>query len=323
MSAGIFALLDDVAALARLAAASIDDVGAAAAKATVKATGVVVDDTAVTPQYVHGIAAHRELPIIKKIAVGSLRNKLLLILPAAMVLSSFLPSALPVLLICGGTYLAFEGAEKIWERIAPHAEHESDVEIVEHTVLEEKTLIAGAVRTDFILSAEIMVIALATVAEQGFWSRLFSMIVVAIAITIGVYGVVAAIVKMDDVGLSLAQRRPAAVRAAGRFLVAAMPKLLASLSAVGTVAMLWVGGHILLVNVAELRWWEAPYGLVHDLEHEVSHALEHAGSALARVAGLGGWLVNTVLSALAGLVVGAIVAVVMHFVPRRKGSGGH
>ncbi|MDO7867475.1 DUF808 domain-containing protein [Nocardioides jiangxiensis] len=306
MSAGLFGLLDDIAALARLAAASIDDVGAAAGKATLKATGVVVDDTAVTPQYVHGIAAERELPIIKKIAVGSLRNKLVFILPAALLLSQFLPSALPVLLILGGTYLAFEGAEKVWEAFAHHDDHVGDLETVEHTPHEEKQLIAGAVRTDFILSTEIMVIALDSVKDEAFLARLAILVVVAIAITIGVYGVVAAIVKMDDVGLLLAGRKSPGVQRFGRGLVAAMPKVLSTLSTVGIVAMLWVGGHILLVNVHELGWWEGPYELVHHLEHAV-----HGGAV--------GWLVNTGCSAVVGLAVGALVAVVLHLLPHRTG----
>lgn len=316
MSAGLFGLLDDIAALARLAAASIDDVGAAAAKATAKSAGVVIDDTAVTPQYVHGIAAERELPIIKKIAVGSLRNKLIFILPVAMLLSQFLPEALPVLLILGGTYLAFEGAEKVWEHFAHHDDLVGDLETVEHTPDEEKKLIAGAVRTDFILSTEIMVIALNSVAGESFWSRLAIMLVVAVAITIGVYGVVAAIVKMDDVGLSLSQRSSALVQKVGRGLVAAMPKLLSTLSTVGIVAMLWVGGHILLVNVAELGWWEWPYDTVHHWELEIHHALEHG--TFGALAGSLAWLVNTAASAVVGLLVGAIVAVVLHLVPHKK-----
>ena len=320
MSAGLFGLLDDVAALARLAAASIDDVGAAAAKATGKATGVVIDDTAVTPQYVHGIAAERELPIIKRIAIGSLRNKLLVILPIAMLLSQFLPSALPVLLILGGTYLAFEGAEKLYERFAHDDGLAEDVETVERSPTEEKDLIAGAVRTDFILSTEIMVIALDSVADEGFASRLAIMLVVAVAITLGVYGVVAAIVKMDDAGLSLAQRSTAGVQAFGRLLVAGMPKLLAALSAVGIVAMLWVGGHILLVNLAELGLWESPYALLHHLEREAQVLLEH--SALPGLGGAAGWLVNTALSAVAGLAVGAVAVGVMHSLPRRKEHSG-
>jgi hypothetical protein len=323
MSAGLFGLLDDIAALARLAAASIDDVGAAAAKATAKSAGVVIDDTAVTPQYVHGIAAEREIPIVKKIAIGSLRNKLLFILPAALLLSQFLPSALPVLLILGGTYLAFEGAEKVWEHVTHHDDLVGDLETVEHTPEEEKKLIAGAVRTDFILSTEIMVIALDSVKDESFASRLAIMVVVAVAITIGVYGVVGAIVKMDDAGLALSQRRSPAVQKFGRGLVAAMPKLLSTLSTVGIVAMLWVGGHILLVNVHELGWWEGPYDLVHHLEHEVHHWFDHAGGVLHSLAGTAGWLVNTALSAVVGLLVGAIVAVVMHVLPHRKGAEAH
>jgi hypothetical protein len=318
MSAGLFGLLDDIAALARLAAASIDDVGAAAAKATAKSAGVVIDDTAVTPQYVHGIAAARELPIIKKIAIGSLRNKLLFILPVAMLLSQFFPQALPVLLILGGTYLAFEGAEKVWEAITHHDDLVGDLETVEHTPEEEKKLIAGAVRTDFILSTEIMVIALNSVAEEPFFTRLAIMLVVAVAITIGVYGVVAAIVKMDDVGLALSLRRSPGVQRFGRFLVAAMPKLLSTLSTVGIVAMLWVGGHILLVNVHELHWWDWPYELVHGWEHDVHHALEHAGGVGKALAGAAGWLVNTAASAVVGLLVGAVVVVIMHLVPHKK-----
>jgi len=310
MSAGLFALLDDVAALARLAAASIDDVGAAAGKATLKATGVVVDDTAVTPQYVHGIAAERELPIIKKIAIGSLRNKLLFILPAALLLSQFLPQALPVLLIIGGTYLAFEGAEKVWEFLHHHDDHVGDLETVEHTPHEEKQLVAGAVRTDFILSTEIMVIALDSVKDETFVARLAILVVVAIAITIGVYGVVAAIVKMDDVGLLLSQRRTSGVRALGRGLVAAMPKVLSVLSTVGIVAMLWVGGHILLVGTDTLGW-HAPYGFVHHLEEDVHHWIEGAGGVLA-------WLVNTAASAVIGLVVGGVVVAIMHVLPFGK-----
>ena len=205
MSGGLFALLDDVAALAKLAAASVDDVGAAAGRASAKAAGVVVDDTAVTPQYVAGVAAQRELPIIKKIAIGSLRNKILFILPAALVLSEFLPWLLTPLLMLGGTYLCYEGAEKVYEKLAGHHGPEETPQEQfgpEH----EGPMVAGAIRTDFILSAEIMVIALNEVADEPFLSRAIILLVVAVAITILVYGVVAAIVKMDDVGLHLTER---------------------------------------------------------------------------------------------------------------------
>ena len=314
MSAGLFGLLDDVAAIAKLAAASVDDVGAAAGRATTKAAGVVVDDTAVTPQYVHGVAAERELPIVKTIALGSIRNKLLFILPAALLLSEFLPDLLPIILMVGGTFLAYEGAHKIWHKVSGHHDHE--VPVTEIGPEAEKQMIAGAIRTDLILSAEIMVIALDEVAAETFWSRLAILVVVAFAITIAVYGVVAMIVKMDDTGVLLTQRRSALAQRVGRGLVAGMPKLLAVISVVGTVAMLWVGGHILLVNVHEVGWWDAPYDWVHGLEHDVKVAVGgFLGATLA-------WLANTAVSAAIGLVVGAVVVAVVSVLPfgRKKDS---
>jgi predicted DNA repair protein MutK len=308
MSAGLFALLDDVAVLARLAAASIDDIGAAAGRATVKAAGVVVDDTAVTPQYVHGLAAERELPIIRRIAIGSLRNKLLFILPAALLLSQFLPQLLTPILMLGATYLCFEGAEKVWGRIRGHDDHAAPVAAAGEDA--EKFMVTGAIRTDFILSAEIMVIALNEVADQSFWPRLIILAVVAVVITVAVYGVVAGIVKMDDIGLALAQRSSKFAQRIGRGLVAFMPKLLAALALIGTVAMLWVGGHILLLGTDTLGW-HAPYGLVHHAEEAVHHAVAGVGGVLA-------WLVNTAASAVIGLVVGAVVVAVVHVLPFGK-----
>ena len=304
MAGGLVALLDDIAALVKLAAASIDDVGAAAAKASVKATGVVVDDTAVTPRYVQGLAPERELPIIKKIALGSLRNKLLVILPVIMVLSQFLPWLLTPILMVGGAYLCYEGAEKVWELVSGHHEDEGEPGDVD-----EKTVVSGAIRTDFILSAEIMVIALNEVETEPFVSRLIILVIVALLITALVYGVVGLIVKMDDVGLKLAERESGASQRIGRGLVKGMPRLLSILSTVGIAAMLWVGGHILLVGVDELGWHPL-YDFVHHLEEGV-----------AGVAGVGGilaWLVNTLASALIGLVVGAVVVAVLHVLPRRK-----
>ena len=308
MSGGLFALLDDVAALARMAAASVDDVGAAAGRASVKAAGVVVDDTAVTPQYVRGVTADREFPIVKKIAIGSLRNKLLFILPAALLLSQFLPWALTPLLMLGGTYLCYEGFEKVWGAIRGHHDHDEPAALQGPEA--EKTVVSGAIRTDFILSAEIMVIALNEVAEEPFVSRALLLIVVAIAITLLVYGVVAAIVKMDDAGLALAQRESAGAQKLGRGLVHAMPRLMTVISVVGTAAMLWVGGHILLNGVDDLGW-HALYDLVHHAEEAVHDAVEGIGAALA-------WLVNTAASALIGLVVGAVVVAVMHVLPFGK-----
>jgi predicted DNA repair protein MutK len=316
MAGGLFALLDDVAALARIAAASVDDVGAAAGRASAKAAGVVVDDTAVTPQYLHGSAAERELPIIKKIAIGSLRNKLLFILPAALLLSQFLPQALPVLLIVGGTYLAYEGAHKVWERVSGHGGH-AEEELAaqgEFTPEHEQRTIATAIRTDFILSAEIMVIALKEVVDSqpdaGFLMRAVILAVVAVFITALVYGVVALIVKMDDIGVRLTTRASAAAQRLGHALVSAMPRLLAVITLVGTLAMLWVGGHILLVSLDELGW-HAPYDLVHHAEVAVHDAVAGVGALL-------GWVVNTLASAVVGLAVGAVVVLVMHLVSRRR-----
>ncbi len=315
MSGGLAALLDDIAAMAKLAAASIDDVGAAAGRASAKAAGVVVDDTAVTPRYVTGFTPDRELPMIKKIAIGSLRNKLLLILPAALLMSQFVPWLLTPLLMLGGTYLCYEGAEKIWERFAGHdSGHETPAVVAgpDH----EKTMVSGAIRTDFILSAEIMVIALNEVAQEPLVSRAIILIVVAIAITLGVYGVVALLVKMDDIGLALTKNRSGAAQAFGQGLVTAMPKVLAALSIIGTVAMLWVGGHILLVGADDLGWHD-PYALVHHAEEWVAHATGALGGFL-------GWLTNTFFSAIVGLVVGAVVVAVLHVLPRRsKDAAAH
>ena len=313
MSAGLFGLLDDVAAIARLAAASIDDVGAAAGRATTKAAGVVVDDTAVTPQYVHGVTPDRELPIIKRIAVGSLRNKMLLILPVALLLSQFLPWLLTPILMMGGAYLCYEGAHKIWGRIRGHDDHA--VPVAEVGADAEKTMVAGAVRTDLILSAEIMVIALNEVAAEGFWSRLAILTVVALVITVVVYGFVALLVKIDDVGLHLAQRAGAGSQRLGRGLVNAMPHVLSFISVVGTAAMLWVGGHIELVGLDDVGW-HAPYDLVHHLEEDVHHAVPGIGGVLA-------WLVNTAASAVLGLVVGAVVLAVVHLLPLGRQEKAH
>ena len=282
MSAGLFGLLDDVAALARLAAASVDDIGAAAGRATAKAAGVVIDDTAVTPQYVHGITADRELPMIKRIAIGSLRNKLLFILPAALLLSQFVPWLVTPILMVGATYLCYEGAEKVLAWFTGHDAHAAPTATVGEDA--EKQMTAGAIRTDFILSAEIMVIALNEVASERFWSRFVILVVVAIVITAAVYGVVALIVKMDDIGLNLAQRSSKFAQKLGRGLVAAMPKLLSALSTIGTVAMLWVGGHILLLGTDTLGW-HAPYGFVHHFEDLVHRAVVEGHRRCAGVAG--------------------------------------
>ena len=312
MAGGLVALLDDVAVLARAAAASVDDIGAAAARASAKAAGVVVDDTAVTPQYVHGLAAQREVPIIRRIALGSMRNKLLVILPAIMLLSQFLPGLLTPLLMLGATYLCYEGAEKVWAKVTGHDTH---AEPGEEVLPDEDAIVSGAVRTDFILSAEIMVISLNEVTDEPFLSRLAILVVVAVAITVLVYGVVALIVKMDDVGLHLAEKPGSATARIGRGLVKGMPKLLTFLTIVGTAAMLWVGGHILLVGTHDLGW-DLLYDAVHHLE-------EAAHDAAGAVGGVAGWLVNTVASALIGLVVGAVAVVVMGLTLHRRAAAKH
>ncbi|MFN0027075.1 MAG: DUF808 domain-containing protein [Acidimicrobiales bacterium] len=305
MAGGLIGLLDDVAALAKLAAASIDDVGAAAAKASMKAAGVVVDDTAVTPTYVHGLAADRELPIIRRIATGSLRNKLLFILPAALLLSEFVPVLVEIILMMGAVFLCFEGMEKVHHRFGDHDEHD-DVPAAALGEDQEAKTISGAIRTDFILSAEIMVIALKEVIDNGFVSRAIILAVVAVLITAIVYGLVALIVKMDDFGLRLVETGSGGSARIGRGLVSGMPKLLSGLSTVGTAAMLWVGGHILLVGAHELGW-HAPYDLVHSWE-EPFHKVSVLGGVL-------GWLVNTLASAVIGIVVGTVVVLIVSRLP--------
>jgi predicted DNA repair protein MutK len=304
VSAGLAALLDDVAALARLAAASVDDVAAGAGRASMKAAGVIVDDAAVTPRYVEGFRPERELPVIRRIATGSLRNKLLFILPAALLLSELLPDLLTPLLMIGGAYLCYEGAEKVWETVGP-GQHGGHAE--EAAPADEDTLVGGAIRTDFILSAEIMVIALDEVADEPLLSRAVILIGVAFLITAIVYGAVALIVKMDDVGLRMARGGEGPGAALGRGLVRGMPVVMSVLSTVGIAAMLWVGGHILLVGLDELGASFA-YDAVHDVEEEVHDALGGLG-------GLGGWLTNTLASAILGLAVGAVIVAAMHLRP--------
>jgi predicted DNA repair protein MutK len=307
MAGGLVGLLDDVAALAKLAAASVDDVGAAAGRASVKAAGVVVDDAAVTPAYVRGLAADRELPIIKKIALGSLRNKLLFILPVALLLSEVAPTLVEIILMFGGCFLAYEGAHKVIHA-RKHDDHDHDEPAVEQGADAEAKTISGAIRTDFILSAEIMVISLKEVIDEPLLSRAIILALVGLLITGVVYGVVALIVKMDDIGLRLAERPSAGSQRTGRLLVVGMPKLLAWLSVIGTAAMLWVGGHIILVGFDELGWaW--PYHLVHELEHRV-HDLP--------LSGVLSWLLNTLASAVVGFAVGAVIATVVDRLPKRS-----
>jgi uncharacterized protein len=305
MPSGLIALLDDVATIAKLAAASIDDVGFAAGKATTKATGVVIDDTAVTPRYVIGLAPERELPIIGKIAWGSLRNKILILLPAALLLTAFAPFLITPLLMIGGSYLAFEATEKITEKLLHEHEHEEQlVDAMVDPAELEKLQVKGAIRTDFILSAEIMAIALASLGNLTLLTTALALVAVALAITAGVYGVVALIVKLDDIGLHMAQRRRASTRAIGDALVHLVPKMLTALSAIGTAAMLWVGGGILLHGLEELRLFDALPHLLHDWSAAIGESTGAIGPALE-------WLSYAIGSAVAGLIIGGILVVIV------------
>ena len=313
MPTGLVALLDDISVIAKAAAATIDDVGVAATKAGSKAAGVVIDDAAVTPSYVTEFTPDRELPIIRKIALGSLKNKLLILLPAALILSQFLPWAVTPLLMAGGLFLCFEGAEKLLEKLGGEKHGETLEDPISDMAEFEKERTAGAIRTDFILSAEIMAIALAEVAGEPLLSRALILAVVSIVITVAVYGVVALIVKMDDIGLHLVRNRHTAFeKKQGAGMLHAMPHLLAVLSVVGTAAMLWVGGGIIIHGLHELG--------VHgpsDMAHAVQHAVEAGTGALG---GVLGWLSYAVVSAVVGVVLGAIVAVILHGVQKARGK---
>lgn len=304
MPGGLVALLDDVAVIARAAAASIDDVGIAAGRAGSKAAGVVIDDAAVTPSYVTGLSPARELPLIWGITKGSLKNKLLILLPVAILLSEFLPWAVTPLLMIGGAFLCYEGAEKVIEKLGGAKHGKTLDDPIDDPAAFEKARVAGAIRTDLILSAEIMAITLNEVAAESLVTRIGVLAVVGLAITFIVYGAVALIVKMDDVGLHLAEKSGAVSRAIGRGLLAAMPHVLTILSIVGTAAMLWVGGGIVIHGLHELGW-HAPQDIVHAIEVAVEQATGGLGATL-------GWLTNAVLSAVAGLALGSVIAFVLH-----------
>jgi len=306
MASGLIALLDDVAAIAKLAAASLDDAAAQAAKASSKAAGIVIDDAAVTPRYVVGFAAERELPVIGRIAKGSLRNKFLWLLPGALILSFAAPWLITPLLMIGGVYLCLEGYHKVLDLVRPHAHGDHDAaspgteENLTSQQIEEQR-VASAVRTDFILSAEIMAIALGSVAEKPIWLQAIVLAVVGLAMTVLVYGAVAIIVKADDFGANLALSSAGAARAAGRAIVTGMPGLLKGLSLVGMFAMLWVGGGI-LVHGLHVLGVHGPEAAIH---HGAAEPLAK-GFPVPALAGLIEWLVAAVLSGLIGLLVGAI-----------------
>lgn len=309
MPSGLVALLDDVAAITKLAAASLDDVAAATGKAGSKALGVIVDDAAVTPRYVAGFTVARELPIIGKIALGSLRNKLLILLPAALLLSAFASWLVTPLLMLGGAYLCFEGSEKVVEAIfGGHATEAAPVTGDAATLEAQK--VSGAIRTDLILSAEIMAIALAEVAGSPIVTQAIVLALVSLAITVGVYGVVALIVKMDDIGLHLAQRESPAVRAIGRGLVTGMPILMRCLSLIGTAAMIWVGGGILIHGMETF----GVGGPAH-----FSHALSTGAARLPGIGSAAGWAAGAAFAAVVGLIVGGAIVLAHAAIGKLRG----
>lgn len=303
---GLLALLDDVAALAKLAAAQLDDVSAQAAKAGSKVAGVVIDDSAVTPKYLHGLPAAREIPIVLKIARGSLFNKVIVLLPAALLLDAFLPWLLTPLLMLGGAYLCFEGAEKVLHLIAPSTDHGPKPKTLDAAHLERER-VAGAIKTDFILSAEIMTIALASIDADSIWKQALVLFVVAVSITVLVYGSVAILVKADDLGLKMSQTGSlAATRAFGRGIVKAMPSVMAMISAIGTAAMLWVGGSI-VIHGMEVLGWNAIGHFIHDVAAAAAQAVPGTGGALE-------WFVKAVLDGIFGLALGFAVIPVASYV---------
>lgn len=310
MPSGLAALLDDVAAIAKMAAASVDDVSAAASRASVKAAGVVVDDAAVTPGYAMGFSPQRELPIIGKIALGSLKNKFLILLPGALLISAFAPWALTPLLMSGGAYLCFEASEKIWEKLAGHDDGETTPdEMALSSEEQEKKMVGSAIRTDLILSAEITAIALADLAARPLATQAAALAVVGLVITVGVYGAVALIVKMDDIGLHLAGGRSAPTRALGRGLVHAMPIVLSGLASIGTLAMLWVGGGILVHGLHAFHL---------DLLPDLIGSLANAAGRISIIGPVMHWLATAAASAVVGLVTGGIIVAILHFGTRRK-----
>jgi hypothetical protein len=304
MPSGLVALLDDVSVIARAAAASVDDISVAAGKAGTKTAGVVIDDAAVTPSYVTGLSPSRELPIIWSITKGSLFNKLVLLLPGAILLSEFLPGAIIWILMLGGAFLSYEGAEKVMEKLGG-AKHGQTVEDeIRDPAQFEKKRVAGAIRTDLILSAEIMAITLNELDLPTWWERALALALVGVAVTVVVYGAVALIVKMDDIGLHLSEKDSAASQRFGHFLVASVPKLLTLLSVVGTVAMLWVGGGIIVHGTHEIG-----FDLLYNAAHGIEYAVKGATGALS---GVLGWASYAAVSALIGLALGAVIAFVLH-----------
>lgn len=293
MAFGLLALLDDVAALAKAAAASVDDVAASATKASAKTVGVVIDDTAVTPQYVSGITPDREVPVVRRIALGSLRNKFLIVMPIALLLTWLAPQILPVFLLAGGTYLSYEGAEKVMGAFT-----HGDAVPAAAVVVNEDEVVASATRTDLVLSTEIMLIALGNISEPSFSHRIAVLALVALVMTVLVYGTVAVLIKLDDFGMVLRHRDGKGVDAAlGRWILVATPRLFSVINVVGTAAMLWVGGHLLISSADDLG--------LHWMEHVLEALTPHVSSFID-------WAATAAVSGVFGLAVGAVVVGCIH-----------
>ncbi|MCK0166870.1 DUF808 domain-containing protein [Jannaschia sp. S6380] len=316
---GLLALLDDVAAIAKVASASIDDIAGQAAKAGAKAAGAVIDDAAVTPKYVHGFQAARELPIVWKIARASIFNKLVILLPIAMLLSVFAPWLIPYFLLLGGLYLCFEGAEKVYHWLVPHddlSHIDPATTTLDATHLEEQR-VKGAIKTDFILSAEIMTIILAAIDPGSpIWFEAAVLGLAATVITVIVYGSVALIVKADDVGLALAENaRLEATRSIGRAVVRGMPTFLKVLTIIGTAAMIWVGGNIVVHAVGEIVW-HGPYDFIHGVAVATADAVQVAHGFVE-------WLVTAVLDGIVGLAIGLLLIPLVGLLPGKKDAAAH
>ena len=291
---GFFALLDDIATLAKMTLSTIDDTASMAVKASAKVSAATVDDVAATPQYVTGITPDRELPIIKKIALGSLRNKLLIILPIGLLLTAVAPALLPVALVIGGAYLCFEGGEKLLERFL-HRGHASE----EADPADEASIIKRAITTDFVLSTEIMLLALAEVQGESSTRRIVALVMVALLITFAVYGLVGMLIKLDDAGAHLADKgRTGILQSFGRTVVSIAPSVFAGIGVIGVVAMLWVGGHILATNLAKVGF--SP------MHHAIERAEELSHNPVLS------WITGTAMSCLIGTVVGTVLALMWH-----------
>ncbi|MDO5044859.1 MAG: DUF808 domain-containing protein [Coriobacteriia bacterium] len=309
MALGLAALIDDVAAITKAASASLDDISSMAAKASGKAMSVVIDDAAVTPQYLEGSKPNRELPMVWKIAKGSLINKLIII-PVVLILSTILPQILNPLLMLGGAYLAFEGAEKVIEFLKNQHPDKEQPASDDKTGASENQVVKAAITTDFILSAEIIVISYSTIASNPMSEKIPAMILVALLITLMVYGSVAILIKIDDLGLKLMGSKSTGIQTFGRKLVLAMPRVMNVISVIGTLAMLWVGGHILLSGLSDFGI-SFPLELVHMIESGITSGLPAFTGAIS-------WLVDSALSAIFGLIVGSIIALLAGLVLSHK-----